>query len=88
MKLCGDRGWAGPSACIRKRGHQGDHEYGEYDAACLRELHSDAARYRWLLANRVSENDEGEKCIYFWCDFDNYNDVDAAIDAAMAESKP
>jgi hypothetical protein len=44
----------------------------------------DAARYRWLLEHCVSENDDGEKCVYFWCDFDHYNDVNAAIDSAIA----
>ena len=43
----------------------------------------DAARYRWLLEHSVSENDDGEKCIYYWCDFEHYDDVSASIDAAM-----
>jgi hypothetical protein len=36
------------------------------------------------LEHCVSENDDGEKCVYFWCDFDHYNDVNAAIDSAIA----
>ncbi len=49
-------------------------------------LRADAERYRWLRDNRVSENDDGEKCVYFWCDFEHYDDVDAAIDAARASA--
>jgi hypothetical protein len=48
-------------------------------------LRKDAERYRWLLAHAVSENDDGEKCIYYWCDFEHYDDVSASIDAAMKE---
>jgi hypothetical protein len=48
-------------------------------------LRADAERYRWLRDNRVSENDDGEKCVYFWCDFEHYDNVDAAIDAARAQ---
>jgi hypothetical protein len=43
---------------------------------------ADAERYRWLRENRVIENYDGEKCLYFWYDFEHYDDVDAAIDAA------
>jgi hypothetical protein len=43
---------------------------------------ADADRYRWLRENRVIENYAGEKCLYFWYDFEHYDDVDAAIDAA------
>ena len=51
-------------------------------------LAEDAARYRWLKAHSVSENDTGQKCMVYWCDFDHYNDVDASIDAAMKEAPP
>ena len=56
-------------------------------AAALREcdaLRADAERYRFLRDNRVDENDEGEKYITFYCDFEHYDDVDAAIDAARS----
>jgi hypothetical protein len=56
-----------------------------YGAACAAAYKADAERYRWLKEHRVSENDEGEKCIYFWCDFEHFNDVDAAIDGARGE---
>jgi hypothetical protein len=55
----------------------------ERDAAVV-----DALRYRWLRDNRVDENGDGEKCIYFWCDFEHYDDVDAAIDAARQPTAP
>jgi len=47
-------------------------------------LRADAERYRFLRDNRVDENDEGEKYITFYCDFEHYDDVDAAIDAARS----
>lgn len=50
-------------------------------------LRADALRYRHLKAHNVSENDDGEKCVYFWCDFEHYDDVDAAIDAAMGAAR-
>ena len=31
--LCGSRGFAGPSACVRVDGHAGPHKYGNFDAA-------------------------------------------------------
>jgi hypothetical protein len=51
-------------------------------------LRKDAERYRWLRENRVSENDDGEKCVYFWADFGYSGGLDAAIDAAMREQTP
>jgi hypothetical protein len=60
----------------------------DYEIAKLRK---DAERYRWLLANcvrEVSDEDDGTKSIIFHCDFEHYNDVSAAIDAAMTESEP
>ena len=47
-------------------------------------LRADAERYRFLRDNRFDENDEGEKYITFFCDFEHYDDVDAAIDAARS----
>lgn len=49
----------------------------------------DADRYRWLRDNSVRElTDFGDLGILFSCDFTNWNDVDAAIDAAMQEDIP
>ena len=47
---------------------------------------ADAERYRHLKAHHVREypDDNGTLCIEFWCDFDNWDDIDAAIDAARA----
>lgn len=65
----------------------------EPDALCqqaadeIARLRADAERYRWLEEHCTSENDNGDKCLVFWCDFENYNDVDAAIDAARAALK-
>ncbi len=53
----------------------------------IERLRADAERYRWLEEHCTSENDNGDKCLVFWCDFENYNDVDAAIDAARAALK-
>ena len=53
----------------------------------IERLRADAERYRWLEEHCTSENDNGDKCLVFWCDFENYNDVDAAIDAARATLK-
>ena len=53
----------------------------------IERLRVDAERYRWLEEHCTSENDNGDKCLVFWCDFENYNDVDAAIDAARAALK-
>lgn len=45
MELCGDRGFAGESACIRPKGHDGPHVYGHVGRASLDQ---DAMRYRQL----------------------------------------
>lgn len=42
----------------------------------------DAARYRWLLS-KARDADDGTLSIEFTCPWDNYNNIDAAIDAAM-----
>lgn len=55
-------------------------------AEAIRELQVDAARYRWLRDNCVDERYDGEKRVRFNCDFDNWDNVDAAIDAAMKGS--
>ena len=56
--LCGHRGFAGPSACVLEKGHEGDHEYGDYQQAlaiaAAKELHS----LREQLAVAQAERDE------------------------------
>jgi len=54
----------------------------------LDDLVLDAQRYRWLKRNHLMEaaQDDGTLCVYFLCDFENYNDLDAAIDSAMQSS--
>ena len=56
--LCGHRGFAGPSACVLEKGHEGDHEYGDYQQAlaiaAAKELHS----LRDQLAAAQAERDE------------------------------
>ena len=54
----------------------------------IRRMAADAARYRWLKNNAVQEKYLGDKYIEFHCDFESWNDVDAAIDAALAKDKP
>ena len=44
---------------------------------------ADAARYQWLKKHRQSESYDGDIGIDFTCDFDNFNNIDASIDAAM-----
>jgi hypothetical protein len=39
MPICGNRGWAGPTCCILRRGHNGPHEYG--DPPTLQERHDE-----------------------------------------------
>ena len=50
-------------------------------------LRADAERYRWLRDNAVREKPLGDKYIEFHCDFEAWNDVDAAIDAEIAEER-
>jgi hypothetical protein len=45
-------------------------------------LQEDAERYRWLLLNAVHEKPLGDKYVEFHCDFETWNDISAAIDAA------
>ena len=54
----------------------------------LRRMAKDAARYRWLRNNAVREKPLGDKYIEFHCDFETWNDVDAAIDATLAAPEP
>lgn len=53
----------------------------------LEAAEKDAARYRWLKRERKTENYEGELAIEFECGFDHWNDIDAAIDAAMKDEQ-
>jgi len=48
-----------------------------------RDAQADAARYQWLKKHRQSESYAGDIGIDFTCDFDNFNNIDASIDAAM-----
>lgn len=43
----------------------------------------DAERYRWLREKYQTEADDGQHGIEFAGDFEHYDDLDAAIDAAM-----
>lgn len=54
----------------------------------FRRMEKDAARYRWIRNNAVREKPLGDKYIEFHCDFETWNDVDAAIDALLAGEKP
>jgi hypothetical protein len=47
---------------------------------------ANAERYRWLKANAVREKKLGDKYIEFHCDFESWNDIDAAIDKAIKEA--
>ena len=72
--LCGSRGFAGPSACVLRAGHEGPHQYGNFDDAVLKyrneelerlraenaELRTDAERYRWICAT-TGERDKRER---------------------------
>jgi len=51
-------------------------------AQFLRDAMTDARRYAWLRANAVREKNLGDKFIEFHCDFESWNDIDAAIDKA------
>ncbi len=78
MKLCGSRGFAGPTACVLERGHSGSHEYGDFAQALADEQRKDAERYRWIRDNPT------------WIGYDaDYRpeEVDAVIDAAMNGSR-
>ena len=51
-------------------------------AQFLRDAMTDAQRYAWLRGNAVRETNLGDKFIEFHCDFESWNDIDAAIDKA------
>lgn len=50
----------------------------------------DAERYRHLKAKcvREAQPDDGTLLIHFVCDFENYDDIDAAIDKARGAEPP
>ena len=55
----------------------------------LAEAEQDARRYRHLVEKHSTEVDDyGTLGITFRCDFEHYNDIDAAIDAAMGLTRP
>ena len=58
---------------------------GHYECAMreIEALQKDAARYRWLLDTCVSELDDGTLRLQYLADFENYNDLNASLDAAM-----
>lgn len=54
----------------------------------LRRMAKDAERYQFLRAHRTLElNDDGTLGIEFVCDFDHYDDLDAAIDAQIEQER-
>ncbi|WP_273704137.1 hypothetical protein [Candidatus Accumulibacter vicinus] len=54
-------------------------------AQFLRDAMTDAQRYSWLRGNAVREKNLGDKFIEFHCDFESWNDIDAAIDKARMQ---
>jgi hypothetical protein len=44
--LCGSRGFAGPSACILRTGHEGPHQYGNFASAVLKDESEELERLR------------------------------------------
>lgn len=58
-ELCGSQGFAGSSACIAERGHDGEHRYGNFKQALEAEIRQDARRYRWLRERDVNAIDSG-----------------------------
>jgi len=73
------------TACLKKANDQAEHFEREWYLRGdeIERLRKDAARYQWLKRERVESNYEGELSIEFECGFDHWNDIDAAIDAAM-----
>lgn len=59
--LCGCRGFTGSSACILERGHEGDHSYGNYLEAVVREDRTEKESLRQQLASREAEIAELKK---------------------------
>jgi methanogenic corrinoid protein MtbC1 len=51
--LCGWRGFAGSSACILKRGHEGDHSYGNYLETVVREDMEEKETLRQQLSDHI-----------------------------------
>ena len=52
--LCGSRGFAGPSACVLRAGHEGPHQYGNFDDAVRQDQSEELERLRAELL-RVTE---------------------------------
>ena len=55
--------------------------------AAIAEYKQDAERYRWLKEYCTTESYDGDLGLKFRCDFENWNHIDAAIDAAMEKVK-
>jgi len=73
--------------CVSATADEGGRPYCKEVIALRAErdaLRMDAERYRWLRAHEVFENENGELSIMFHCNFENFNNVDAAIDAARS----
>ena len=56
--LCGHRGFAGPSACVLEKGHEGDHKYGDYQQALAIAAAKELKTLREQLAAITAERDE------------------------------
>ena len=56
--LCGHRGFAGPSACVLEKGHEGDHKYGDYQQALAIAAAKELQSLRDQLAVAQAERDE------------------------------
>ena len=56
--LCGHRGFAGPSACVLEKGHEGDHKYGDYQQALAIAAAKELQSLRDQLAEAQARIDE------------------------------
>lgn len=57
----------------------------EVIAKRCQDAEANAKRYRWLLNHHSSKKDDGTAQIAFTCDFENYNNPDASLDAEIAK---
>ena len=87
--FCRSQGFAGPSACVLERGHDGPHKYGDIATVEAEQIRREAARYRWLrdrmMAADFDWQESGDCALVFeWpkeCAVSG--NCDATIDAAM-----
>lgn len=65
-----------------------DSDFQEIPLLELERLETDAARYRWLRAQKkaMQLTDHGFRCTYQFMNFGTPDDLDAAIDAAMLKT--